>query len=218
MESLTAPGVQPFAIAALVMAGLVGIEILTALIGVSLSEMIGKEVALPHDYGDADQGVLGGALSWVNPSGVPVLILIIVALATFSATGYALQAVVGAVLAPLPASAASLAAFFAALPLTRASTRAIARVIPRDETYAVGPDDLVGRVADVTLGPLDQGPAGRVKVQDRYGNWHFPMARAAVGEAPIPVGAQVLLVDRDGSAYLAIPAPDDLKTPRPVER
>lgn len=209
-DNLTAPGVQPFAVAALIMAGLVGIEILATLLGASLSEMLGKEIGFHHEVGETQHGLLGGALSFVNPAGVPVLILIILLLAIFSAAGYALQALAAAVATPLPALVAGLVAAAAALPLTRGASRAIAKVIPRDETYAVTPDDLVGRVGEVTLGPLDQGAAGRVKVQDQHGNWHFPMARAARDVAPIPVGAPVLLVDRDGAAYAAIPAPADL--------
>jgi hypothetical protein len=69
----------------------------------------------------------------------------------------------------------------------------------------------VGRVAEVTLGPLDQGPAGRVKVRDSHGNWHFLMAKAAEGQEPLPVGAQALLVDRKGSTFLVIPAPQELR-------
>jgi hypothetical protein len=93
---------------------------------------------------------------------------------------------------------------------TRIATRAVSRVIPRDETYAIQETDLVGRVAEVTLGPLDQGLAGRVKLRDAYGNWHFPMARAAKDYGPMPVGSMVLLVDRVGTAFLAIPAPEEL--------
>jgi hypothetical protein len=217
METLTAPSVQPFAVAALIMLGLVGVEILSTLVGVSLSELMGKDSGLTEGQGAADHGLLGGALSWINPSGVPLLILLIVMLAFFAATGYALQSFMGALLGPLPVWAASLIACLAVLPLTRSASRVLARVIPRDETYAIGEDDLVGRVAEVTLGPLDQGAAGRVKVLDRHGNWHFPMARAARGEAPIATGAQVLLVDRNGTTFLAIPAPETLRTPRSQE-
>ena len=38
--------------------------------------------------------------------------------------------------------------------------------------------DLVGRTAEVTVGPLDDGLPGRVKLRDAHGNWHFPRARA----------------------------------------
>jgi hypothetical protein len=215
MDALIAPGVEPFAIAALVMAGLVAVEILTSLVGLSLSEMMGKEIGFAPDYGDADHGVLAGIASFVNPAGVPVLVLIIVALAGFSAAGYALQAAAAAVAAPLPAAVAALVAFAAAVPLTRGASRAIARIIPRDETYAVGPDDLVGLVAEVTLGPVDQGAAGRLKVKDRHGNWHFPMARAAAGAVALPVGAEVLIVERENLVYRVIPVPEELKTSRP---
>ena len=98
--------------------------------------------------------------------------------------------------------------------MTRSTTRLVSFIIPREETYAVSNDDLIGRVAEVTLGPLDQGPAGRVKVRDPHGNWHFLMAKAADGHAAIPIGAQVLLVDRSGPTFLVIPAPAELRTNR----
>jgi len=50
-----------------------------------------------------------------------------------------------------------------------------------------------------------------VKVQDAHGNWHFLMAKAAEGRDPIPVGAQVLLVDRRDATFMVIPAPEELK-------
>jgi hypothetical protein len=205
MESLIAPGVEPFAVAALIMGGLVAIEILSTLFGMSFSELLGKELI-------GDHGLLGGLLGWINPAGVPTLILILSLLAGFSASGYALQSAAEALWAPLPLIVAVPVATLAALRLSRTITRALARIIPGDETYAVAAEDLVGRVGEVTLGPLDQGPAGRVKVQDRHGNWHFPMARAARESNPIEVGTQVLLVERRSAVFLAIPASTELTT------
>lgn len=205
MDALAGPGLQPFAIAALILAGLVAIEIATTLVGVSFGELLGK--------GEVDGGPLAGLLGWVNPAGVPVLVLVIVLLAGFSAAGYLLQAGAAALWRPLPLIAAVPLAGLAALSLSRGATRLVARIIPSDETYAVGDADLIGRVGEVTVGPLDAGPAGRVKLQDQHGNWHFPLARAAGGEAPIDVGTPVLLVDRDGPAFLVIPATGQLRVP-----
>jgi uncharacterized protein (DUF58 family) len=150
-------------------------------------------------------------LGWVNAGRVPALILLIAWLAAFAAAGFVIQTVAIGLWGALPALAASLPAFMLALPATRFVTRAVSAIIPREETYAVSDDDLVGRVAEVTLGPLDQGPAGRVKVRDAHGNWHFLMAKAAEGQEPLPVGAQALLVDRKGSTFLVIPAPQELR-------
>jgi hypothetical protein len=86
----------------------------------------------------------------------------------------------------------------------------VARLVPQDETYAVADADLVGRVAEVTLGPLDEGKPGRVKVLDAHGNWHFLAARAAPGTGPFATGTSVLLVDRDKASFLVIAPTDDL--------
>jgi hypothetical protein len=211
MEALIAPEFRPFAIAGLIMTGLVAIEILSMIVGFSLSELLGKDIGLDsHHHDHPDHGWVGGALGWVNAGGVPVLVLIIMVLATFSAAGFALQSISSLVWMPLPTTAASLVAAVATIFFTRIATQAVSRIIPRDETYVIQDIDLVGRVAEVTLGPLDQGLAGRVKLKDVHGNWHFPMARAAKDHGPMPIGSMVLLVDREGTAFLAIPAPEEL--------
>ena len=211
MEALTAPEFQPFAVAGLIMTGLVAIEILSIVVGFSLSQFIGKAIDFDvHHHDHPDHGWVIGALGWINAGHVPVLVLIIVVLAAFSATGFALQSFASLVWGPLTPIAASLAAVVVTVAFTRIATRAVSRIIPRDETYVIVENDLVGRVAEVTLGPLDQGLPGRVKLKDTHGNWHFPMARAAKDHGPMPVGSMVLLVDREGTAFLAIPAPKEL--------
>jgi len=216
MDILISPGCQPFAIAGLVMVGLVLIETVSLVAGISLSHFVDHSFDL-HAYdghhADVEQsGLLGGMLGWVNAGRVPMLIVVITWLAAFAASGFVIQTLATHLWTALPALAASLVAFLLAAPATRFTTRLVSRIVPRDETYVVTNDDLVGRVAEVTLGPLDQGPAGRVKVRDAHGNWHFLMAKAAEGHAPVPTGTQVLLVDRKDSTFLVIPAPEELKS------
>ena len=112
---------------------------------------------------------------------------------------------------PLPATGASVGAVVASVPIVRAASRAIARVIPKDESYAVGLGDLVGRVGEVVIGPLDQGPPGRVSVADVHGNRHFVLAVAAPSSSPLPQGTLVLLVDRVDTRFVAVKADDELK-------
>jgi membrane protein implicated in regulation of membrane protease activity len=111
----------------------------------------------------------------------------------------------------LPATLASVGAVVVSVPLVRVTSRAIARVIPKDESYAVGLGDLVGRVGEVVIGPLDQGPPGRISVADIHGNRHFVWAVAAPSSPPLPQGTMVLLVDRDGTRFVAVKADDELK-------
>jgi membrane protein implicated in regulation of membrane protease activity len=212
MDVLLASETRPFAIAALILIGLVGIEFISALVGASLSQWVhhatdhGPDHAADHD----GESYFSGALDWLNAGRVPLLILIMLALGVFAVLGFVVVAVAHAVMIPLPAFAASAIAVAAAVPVVRVGTRAVARIVPRDETYAVAPSDLVGRTAEVTMGPLDDGLPGRVKLRDAHGNWHFPRARAAKGQPPMAIGSTVLLVEWQGATFLAIPAPPDL--------
>ncbi|AYG60077.1 OB-fold-containig protein [Rhizobium jaguaris] len=204
MHLFFAPECGPFAIAAMILVGLTAIEILSMLLGFSLSELIGKPHFESHD------GFVAGLLSWINVGGVPLLILIMLVLGTFAVTGFAIQAVADIAWAPLPAIVAVPPAALLAIPLVRGSTRTVARLVPRDETYAVDAGDFVGCTAEVTIGPLDQGLPGRVCVKDAHGNWHQLRAGAAKGEGPLAVGSKVLLVDRKADIFIAVPAPSDL--------
>jgi hypothetical protein len=205
-DLLLAPDVRPFAVAAAIMMTLGGIELLTTLVGFSISELLGKDFAVEAD---SDSG-LGGMFLWVNAGRLPLLILIILALGMFSIAGFFLQGLAHSAGVSIPASIAAIAAAGFSLPAIRVTSRGIARIIPRDETYAVDQADFVGKVAEVSIGPLDQGLPGRVRLKDVFGNWHSLVARASPDSAPLPVGASVLLVDRDTKSFIAISAPTDL--------
>src|SRR5258707_9145706 len=139
-----------------------------------------------------------------------MLILIILALGVFSIEGFLLQGVAHMVGTAVPVAIAAVVAAAGSIPVIRTASRGLSRIIPRDETYAVSESDFVGKVAMVSIGPLDQGLPGRVRLKDVFGNWHTVAARASPDSAPLPVGASVLLVDRDARSFVAISAPADL--------
>ena len=213
-DILLAPDVRPFAVAAAIMLALGGIELLATLIGFSISELIGKEAAVDSDSGNG----LGGLFLWINAGRLPLLILIILALGVFSIAGFFLQGLAHGVGLSVPTPIAALAAAAVSLPAIRVTSRGIARIIPRDETYVVNEADFVGHVAEVSVGPLDQGLPGRVRLKDVFGNWHSLVARAGPDSPPLPVGASVLLVDRDAKSFIAISAPADLIAQQPSDR
>ena len=203
-DILLAPDVRPFAVAATIMLALGGIELLTTLVGFSLSQVVGKDIEADGDSG------LGGLFLWINAGRLPLLVLIILALGVFAIAGFFLQGPAHGVGLSIPASIAAIAAAGFSLPVIRLTSRGIARIIPRDETYAVEEADFIGHVAEVSIGPLDQGLPGRVRLKDVFGNWHSLVARASSDSTPLPVGASVLLVDRDAKSFIAISAPADL--------
>jgi YqiJ-like protein len=213
-DILLAPDVRPFAIAAAIMVTLGGIELLTMIVGFSISELIGKDFALETESHSA----IGGLFLWINAGRLPLLILMILALGVFAIAGFLLQAVAHSVGTAVPVALAALAALAISLPAIRVTSRSIARIIPRDETYAVDEADFIGHVAEVSIGPLDQGLPGRVRLKDVFGNWHSVAARASPESTPLPVGASVLLVDRDARCFIAISAPADLITQQQTSR
>ena len=212
LEHVMSPEVRPFAIAAAMILIVGTLEVVTMLVGASLSEMLGTSIDFSHP---SDNGVIN-AISWINVGGVPLLIFLLLALGAFSITGFLIQDVARMVAGPLPASIASLAAVVVSVPLVRGASRGIARIIPKDESYVVGLGDLVGRVGEVVVGPLDQGPPGRVSVADVHGNRHFVLAVAAPDSAPLPQGTLVLLVDRVETRFVAVKADDELKPTKPT--
>jgi hypothetical protein len=205
-DILLAPDVRPFAVAAAIMAVVGAIELLTTLVGFSISELVGNDVTVESDGHDA----LGGLFLWINAGRLPLLIFIVLALGVFSIEGFLFQGIAHGLGMTLPAWIAGLAALAGTMPVVRTTSRGIARIIPRDETYAVSDADFVGKVATVSIGPLDQGLPGRVRLKDVFGNWHTVPARASPSSEALPVGASVLLVDRDARSFVAITAPADL--------
>jgi hypothetical protein len=205
-DVLLAPEVRPFAVAAAIMVALGGIEALTMLVGFSIGELLGKDFAVDTDHHDA----LSGLFLWINAGRLPLLILIILALGLFSITGFLLHGIAHGIGVTLPAWIAAFIAAASSVPLVRSCSRGIARIIPRDESYAVSEADFVGHVGEVSIGPLDQGLPGRVRLKDVFGNWHTVAARASRDSSALPVGASVLLVDRDTKSFIAISAPADL--------
>src|SRR4051812_24225027 len=105
-DILLAPDVRPFAIAAAIMVALGGIELLTMIVGFSLGELVGKDIAAEANSHD----LIGGLFLWINAGRLPLLILLILTLGVFSIEGFLLQGVAHAFGGTLPVTLAALAA------------------------------------------------------------------------------------------------------------
>ncbi len=148
---------------------------------------------------------LGEAFDWLNLGRVPFAILLMLLLVTFGAIGIILSGIAPS----FPAWSFAFVAAPGAVLATKAAGDAIARLIPRDETYAVTAEEFVGLEGTVTLGPLDDGPAGSVTVRDRHGEVHTLRARPADRGTAIAQGARIVVVERDethkGRVFLVMP-------------
>lgn len=160
----------------------------------------GLEHAVMHD-----QPLLIRALSVLGFGKVPLSILVTCLMVIFGATGLVANGLFGTVLpwnwAPTLYFWPSLGiATVAAFSLTGAFARALHRVMPTSETYAIGPEDLVGRLG-VAVYPLRAGERGVVSVRDDGGTVHQVAARPV--DADIARDAEVIIVryHRQGDYY-----------------
>src|SRR4051794_31703365 len=136
-DILLAPDVRPFAVAAAIMVAIGGIELITTLIGASISDLLGSDPGLESDSHSA----LDGVLLWINTGRLPLLILLMLALGAFAITGFLLQGIAHIAGTTVPVAIAAVAAAAGSIPVIRTTSRGLARIIPRDETYAVSEAD-----------------------------------------------------------------------------
>ena len=201
-QQLVTPNYAPFTIALGVLVGIVAIEGLSMVAGHSASHLLdslfGGDTPDAADAPDADaeHGILGGALDWLNIGRAPFLALLAAALGIFAACGFTLQGIAGGIVAPFPGWIAAILAVVPTVPATRLLSRAIGNVMPREETYVVAESEFVGRTGVITVGPARRGVVARMKLQDQYGNWHFPKIEPFTEEDEIAEGALVLVVEQ----------------------
>ena len=230
-EILADPGFRPFLIAALILLGLVLVETLSMLAGTSASHSVDHMLGLDshavvpehgldsghafhdadptHAHGDAHAdraGPLAEAFGWINVGRIPLLMLLMAGLASFSVAGILIEAMARGLGVGLPVWLSAPVAVAVTLPAMRLVSRSVTWVIPKDQSFAIDSEDLIGRTGEVTLGPVRSGVVARIKVQDRYGNWHFPRVVPFEPSAEIAMGTQVLVVSRIGTELAVTPA------------
>jgi membrane protein implicated in regulation of membrane protease activity len=160
-------------------------------------------------FGDSIADLLDGTsvgelFDWLNLGRVPLAILGMLLLVTFGAVGILL---LGS-LPLMPDWVYAFAAAPAAVGVTKLVGNGLARLIPQDESYAVKSGELVGHRGVVTLGPLDDGDPGNVRVRDRHGELHTIRARPVDAGTVIEKGTEVVVVsggDPPGRVFLVMP-------------
>lgn len=196
--SLLAPHNLPFVLA------LMGLAL------IALAQVTGLGDVLEGDV-DAGSGVeasgFGEALTALLGLGrVPLLIWLASLLLVFGGIGLIGQAWIASLLgAPLSAGWASLAAGAAALPLNSIAMRPLGAIMPKDETTAVGLDELVRRDAEIQIGTARPGSPARARVIDIHGQAHFVMVEPHDGTNEFNAGDTVLLVSREGQTFFGVP-------------
>ncbi|MBR0666521.1 YqiJ family protein [Roseomonas hellenica] len=162
----------------------------------------------PHDHAE------GGFLSWLGFGRVPFAVLLIALCAGFAGFGLLVQGLARGILGgPLHWALASIPALAAALPVTRVATVAIARLVPREQSYVASRDSLLGRIAVVVQGTATAALPAEARVPDGFGGSLYVTVVPEAEGAAIPAGTRVVLLSRTERAFVVAPARDDPVAP-----
>lgn len=146
-----------------------------------------------------------GVFSLLGLGKVPFLIWLMLLMFVFAVIGVSGQALSVALLGiPFDPLAAAGLAGIASLPINGALTRPLAKLLPQDETSAVGLDTLVRRDAEIQIGTARRGSPARSKVIDVFGHPHFVMVEPHNPDTVMSEGQTVLLVRREGETFFAV--------------
>ncbi|MEM7779596.1 MAG: OB-fold-containig protein [Pseudomonadota bacterium] len=165
------------------------------------------EIEIDADIADSLEasGFMDGFSTLLGLGRVPFLIWLASLLFVFSVIGvfgqWITQSITGA---PFGAGFAALLAGGAALPLNGLFVRPIGKLLPEDETTAVGLESLVRRDAVIQTGTARHTSPARAKVKDAFGQPHFVMVEPNDPNAEIGEGETVLLVRREGQLFYGV--------------
>jgi hypothetical protein len=181
----------PFTVATFLVLFIAIVEGIAMVAGANLSEWL--QHALPDPW-DSVHGPFDSVLGWLHIGRVPVLVLLVLFLAGFAITGFALNIVVHRALGIwVPPLISAPLAFFAALPIVRILGAGLARLIPADQTYAVSFESLIGRVATIVGGTARSGYPAQAKVLNEHGQYIYVMVEPEVNGMEFKSGERILL-------------------------
>ncbi len=199
----------PFTVATFLMLLIAIVEGIAMVVGANISETL--QHVLPDPW-DNIHGPFDKLLGWLYVGRVPMLVLLVLFLAGFALTGFALNLVAHRFLgmwAPLLVSVP--AAFFATLPIVRIFGAGLARLIPQDQTYAVSFESLIGRGATLVNGTARQGYPAQARVPNEHGQNLYVMVEPEIEGMTFQSGERVLLTKQiSGSRFACVvnPWPD----------
>lgn len=192
---------SPYVISLLLMLVVVGIEVLTAVMGVGLFSFI--DSLLPNiDFPDFD---LPFSLSFFSFGKVPSSVLLVCFLTFFGIFGILFQLmslkITGVVSTNYVIVPITIIATFLCV---NSVTHAIAKIIPADESYVVSTESFIGKVAVITLGEARQNNPTTARVKDDLGESHKIMVIPHRDGDVFKVGQQVCIVGKEGCFFKVV--------------
>jgi hypothetical protein len=151
--------------------------------------------------GDAHEGD-GDPSSLLAVGRLPITVRLMLATLSFGGIGLVVTPLLSGASMGGAVAVAIVVASLGTLTIDRVATRWLARRMPLFESQTVRRAELVGAIGRVVLTASARG--GVAQVRDGRGDLHQVTCRLAAGEADLPPGAEVLLIDYDerGAVYL----------------
>ena len=214
-EYLLEPYNTPFLYAFYFMLGIMGLEIISLVAGLGLSEIIDNlfdatDVGLEIDANvEGEIEVQGSFLSkyiaWIKVKNVPMLILVIVFLASFSITGFIGQSVLSRFFSfTLPLWLAVPTAMIVGFPGYKIVSKLLGEKLFKEETSALSEKTFIGEIAEINIGTAKVGFPAEAKYKDQFGQLHYFMVEPEEEEGEFVQGTKVKLTKRDNSSFKAV--------------
>jgi hypothetical protein len=228
LEFFLAPSNTPFVIALTIMMAITIIEIISASLGMGLSEMVDSflpefdtDIDIDADA-DVDIDVAGAGgpgdslvklLAWFRVGEVPVIMLFIVFLTGFGLSGLIIQFLLVTILnTTVPATLAAIPAMLCSIFVVRVCGGILGKYLPKDETYAVSEESFPGMVATLTLGTAKKGKPAEAKLKDEHGQTHYILVEPDNEEECFSQGDKTIIVSKNGAIYKIIAATNTAMT------
>lgn len=172
------------------------VELISVTLGFSISETIDNLLPDVEVEADIDADVNVPVLDWLNFGKIPLLIFIILFLASFGLSGFAIQGIINRIIGSLlPTFIAVPLALFSAVILVHFLGNVIAKIIPKVETTAVKVDSLSGKIAEISIGTATKDNPAEAKVKDRHNKTHYVRLVPGDPEESFQQGDKVVLTD-----------------------
>jgi len=206
----------PFTLSVLIMFFIAAIEGVGLLLGAGFSHVLDSlfpgidvDVDLPDDFNSPD--FFTRILSWLRIGKVPVLVLILIFLTVFGLSGILIQIVSNQLWSHYVSSwIAAIPSLVLAVIVVRMSACLLEKIIPEDETEAVSSKTFIGKVATITLGTARKGKPAQAKLLDSFGKTHYIMVEPDNERDDFSQGVDVLIVEKNGSFFKAVPIENDV--------
>lgn len=189
--------VIPFSVAFALMFGIFIFEMVLLTIGGFNLESIFPDMDVDFEP-DVSAGFSDALASLTLFGKIPFIIMIALLTGGFGMSGLVLQNLAQAMLGTtLPLWLAIIIAVPCALLFTRATGGLIAKIIPKEVSFAVSRQDFIGQVAIINIGTATLELPAEAKLKDAYGNLHYVRVRPETEDESYPPGTEILLLKEE---------------------